>query len=117
MAQQAKDVLDVDSLEVVADRGYYSGEEILACEEAGITAYVPKPQTSANKAKGSSAARLHYIAEDDEYECPAGQRLSYRFTSDGRWQDDPSLLVSSCPLCDQGTMHHRQVPTGQSLGA
>ena len=52
MAKQAKTVLDHDTLDVVADRGYYNGDEIRACEQAGIDAYLPKPKTSANKAKG-----------------------------------------------------------------
>jgi transposase len=52
MAKQTKEVLEVDELDVVADRGYFDSEEILACEAAGITATLPKPQTSGNKAKG-----------------------------------------------------------------
>ena len=52
MAKQAKTVLDHDTLDVVAGRGYYNGDEIRACEQAGIDAYLPKPKTSANKAKG-----------------------------------------------------------------
>ena len=52
MAKQAKATLEVDELDVVADRGYFSSEEILACAQAGITVTLPKPQTSGNKAKG-----------------------------------------------------------------
>ena len=52
MAEQARSALDAETLEVVADRGYYAGEEILACEEAGITVYLPKPMTSPAKAEG-----------------------------------------------------------------
>jgi hypothetical protein len=71
MAAQAKTVLEVDELTVVADRGYYSGEEIKACEEAGIRAYLPKNQTSGNQAKGYYGKRdFIYHPEDDEYECP-----------------------------------------------
>ena len=80
MSKQAKEVIGVDQLEVVADRGYFKGEEILACDKAGITTYLPKPQTSANWAKGRFSKRdFIYIAEDDEYQCPAGERLIWRF--------------------------------------
>ena len=46
MANQAKAALQAERLEAFADRGYFKGEEILACEEAGITVTLPKPQTS-----------------------------------------------------------------------
>jgi hypothetical protein len=76
MAAQAKEAIDVDKLAVVADRGYFKGEEILACEEDCITTYLPKPQTSGNQAKGLFGKRdFIYKPEDDEYVCPANQRL------------------------------------------
>jgi hypothetical protein len=52
ISKQAKTVIGRDILRVVADRGYYKGEEILECEQSGITAFLPKPQTSGNQAKG-----------------------------------------------------------------
>ena len=61
MAEQAKAVLEVDALDVVADRGYFKGEEILACEEAGITVTLPKPMTSGAKAEGRLASRTSFI--------------------------------------------------------
>jgi hypothetical protein len=76
MAQQAKAAINTQELAAVADRGYFSGEEIRACEQNGITTYLPKPQTSGNQAKGLYGKRdFIYKAEDDEYECPAGERL------------------------------------------
>ncbi len=76
MATQAKDAIGAETQSVVADRGYYKGEEILACKENGITTYLPKPQTSGNMAKGQFGKRdFIYKSEDDEYECPAGERL------------------------------------------
>jgi transposase len=75
MATQAKTMLEADELTVVADRSYYSGEEIKACEEAGIRAYLPKNQISCNQAKGYCGKRdFIYHPEDNEYECPAGER-------------------------------------------
>lgn len=57
MSKQAKEVLEVDKLEVVADRGYFDGEEILACEEAGVAVTLPKPMTSNAKRRAGSANR------------------------------------------------------------
>jgi hypothetical protein len=53
IASRAKDVLGVDKLEAVADRGYYSGEEILACDKAGVAVTLPKPMTSGHRGRGS----------------------------------------------------------------
>jgi len=81
MAQQAQVAMDVEELEVVADRGCFKSTEILACAEAGIAAIVPRPQTSNNKALGLfDREDSHYIPEDDEYRCPAGERLPKRTT-------------------------------------
>lgn len=52
VAEQARDALEADELEVIADCAYYKGEEITACEEAGIKVFVPKPMTSGAKADG-----------------------------------------------------------------
>ena len=82
MSEQAKSALSVDKISVVADRGYYRNLELKACEEAGITTYVPNSSTSNNKAQGKfDRSVFRYIAADDEYECPAGQRLIWRMTS------------------------------------
>jgi hypothetical protein len=52
MAKQAREAIASETLSVVADRGYFKSEQILACHDAGITAYVPKPMTSGAKADG-----------------------------------------------------------------
>ena len=83
MAKQTKAVLAVDELDVVADRGYFNSEEILACERAGITVTLPKPMTSGSKAKGRFVkADFRYLADEDTYICPAGERLTYRYTNE-----------------------------------
>ena len=100
MAKQAKVAIGVDHLDVVADRGYFHGEELLACDEARITTYLPKPQTSGNLAKGLFGKRdFIYHSEDDEYECPAGQRLIYRFTREENGQTIHRYWSSGCPKC------------------
>ena len=82
MAKKAKATLDVDELDVVADRGYFDSEEILACDEAGITVTLPKPMTSGAKAKGRFGKQdFRYVADEDVYICPAGERLIYRYTN------------------------------------
>ena len=83
MAKQAKAVLEVDELEAVADRGYYHGEEILACEQAGIAVTLPKPMTSGAKSKGRFGKQgFVYLPEEDVYRCPAGERLKYYYTNE-----------------------------------
>jgi hypothetical protein len=69
MAQLAKAAMATVELSVVADRGYFSGEELLACDGAGITTYLPRPQTSGNLAKGQYGKRdFIYRPEEDEME-------------------------------------------------
>jgi len=100
MAKQAKSVIATEALTAVADRGYYRSEELRDCEAANITTYLPKPQTSGNQAKGQFGRdAFHYIAQDDEYECPAGQRL----VRHGSLQDKGRTLhrywASGCRQC------------------
>ena len=74
MAKEAKAALHAERLDVVADRGYFDGEEIMACEEAGITVTLPKPLTSGAKAEGRFGKQdFVYLPEKDVYRCPAGE--------------------------------------------
>ena len=82
MAQQAQTAMGRKDLEIVADRGYYKGEEILACHTAGMTPSVPKPLTSGSKAEGRFGKQdFDYVPDDDTYRCPAGERLTSRYIS------------------------------------
>ena len=100
MAQRARTVMQADHFEVVADRGYFSGEEIVACEEAGITAYVPRPQTSNSQAKGLFGKRdFVYVPETDTYRCPAGQSLIWRFSSVEKGLTLHCYWSSACQAC------------------
>ena len=82
MAEQARAATGGDDLTVVADRGYFKGEQILDCDQAGITPIVPKTLTSNSLADGRFDKQdFIYIASDDEYRCPAGQRAINRFTT------------------------------------
>ena len=70
MSKKARTAMGTEELTAVADRGYYKGEEILACEEAGITTYLPKPQTSGNQAKGLfGRCDFRYLPEGDACLC------------------------------------------------
>ena len=100
MAQQAKDVIGSEVLTVVADRGYFRGEEIMDCDDAQITTYLPKPQTSGSTKKGLFSKRdFIYSAQDDEYECPAGARLNWRFATVEKGLTIRKYATSSCASC------------------
>jgi transposase len=100
MAKQAKAALKTDRLDVVADRGYFSSGEILACDEAGITVTLPKPLTSNSKAKGRFTKQdFVYLAEDDVYRCPAGERLVYHYTNEERGLTLRRYWSAACQTC------------------
>ena len=89
-----------EALTVVADAGYYKGEEIVECYEAGITALVPKTNTSGSKAKGRfSKADFRYDAKANEYICPAGERLTYRYDSEEKGKTLWVYWTSRCSDC------------------
>jgi transposase len=99
MAKQAREAVGKEKLEVIADRGYFSGTEILACEQAGIKTLVPKPMTSNSRAEGRfSKLDFIYIAKDDEYLCPAGERLRRHQT---RLEDGLNISVYWTYICPQ----------------
>lgn len=82
MAEQARSATGIEELSVVTDRGYFDGEQILACEQTGITVCMPKPLTSGSKAEGRFGKQdFIYLAETDEYRCPAGERLIKHFSN------------------------------------
>jgi transposase len=107
MAKEAKDTMQTTELHAIADRGYFNGDEILACEEQGITPYVSKPHTSAAKSEGRfDKEDFVYDATANVYRCPAGSTLIYRFSrvESGHllhryWSSD----CKSCQLKEQCT--------------
>jgi|SRR5450759_1916679 transposase len=107
MSERAQDATGVESLTAVADRGYFKGEQIKKCEEAGVVPMVPKTMTSNSLAEGRFDKQdFIYIAADDEYRCPAGQRAIKRFTTveagmtlDVYW----SSACTHCPIKAQCT--------------
>jgi transposase len=100
IAEQARTEMGVETLDAVADRGYYEGEEIRACEEAGITVTLPKPQTSGAKAAGRFGKQdFVYVAAEDVYRCPAGERLTYRFTGEENGKKLRRYWTNACQTC------------------
>ena len=100
VAKEAKAALGVENLDAVADRGYFSGEQILACEKAGITVTLPKPMTSHSKAEGRFGKQdFRYIAEQDVYICPAGERLSYHYTNEENGLVLRRYWTNACQSC------------------
>src|SRR5260370_2400097 len=80
MSEQARDAFGSATLDVVADRGYYEGEEIKSCEEAGITVPLPKPQTSSAKPEGRFGNHdFLSVSPAHIYPLPPAQPLPYPF--------------------------------------
>ncbi len=100
MAKQAKAALETDRLDAVTDRGYFNGEEILACDEAGITVTLPKTLTSGSKAKGRFGKQdFVYLAADDVYLCPAGERLVHHYTNQEKGLTLRRYWTNACQGC------------------
>jgi transposase len=101
MAKLARQAMGAEKLSVVADRGYFKSEEILACHQSDITVYVPKPMTSGAKADGRfNNTDFIYNTETNEYKCPAGQRLIWRFTSVEKGLKLHRYWSSNCQTCE-----------------
>jgi hypothetical protein len=100
MAQHVQRVTGRSNLIAIADRGYFSGVEIQACEQQGITPLVPKPVTSNNRALGLFDKRdFIYLLQSNEYVCPAGQRAQWRFKTVERGEVIHKYWTSACPTC------------------
>jgi hypothetical protein len=109
MALQAKEALAVETLEVAADTGYYDGDEVKRCQEAGITAFVAKAQTSVNGKRGLFTKEdFTYDTHSDTYTCPAGKALTFRFDAvelgrEIRYYALPVAVCRGCPLRERCT--------------
>jgi len=108
MSAKAQAAMGLDALEMLADRGYFSGEEIVTCEALGVTPYVPKPLTSNAKAEGRFGKQdFTYLPDQDVYRCPSGALLRHHMTTVERgltlhrYWDRASCQV--CPLKPQCT--------------
>jgi len=109
MAKHAKAVLKAETLDAVADRGYFNSPEILACHEAGITVTLPKPLTSGAKSEGRFGKQdFAFLPEEDAYRCPAGEKLPYRYTN----EEDGKMLRRYWTTASQNCALKSQCTTG-----
>ncbi len=100
MAGEARAAMGAETLEVLADRGYFSGQEVLACGPLGVTPLVPKPLTSGAKARGRFGKQdFVYRPDQDVYRCPAGEALTRRFTALEDGMNIHIYWTSNCAGC------------------
>ena len=100
VAREAKAAIATESLDVVADRGYFNSVEILACEQAGITVTLPKPMTSGAKSEGRFGKQdFRYVAAEDVYVCPAGERLKYYYSNQENGLVLRRYWTNACRTC------------------
>jgi len=109
MAHKARDAMGSATIEAIADKGYYKGEEIVACEQAGIAVTVSKPNTSGAAAKGRfDRADFVYHADKDAYLCPAGKWLTYHYTNEEAGKTLRNYWTNICGSC---AIKHRCTPS------
>jgi len=104
MSERAKDVLEVEGLNQLVDKGYYDGEDISACEAAGVTCFVAKPKPGgAKKEEGFTRDDFTYNGVEDCYECPCKNRM--RYMRDQKHSDGKVYRVyanyAACGCCPQ----------------
>lgn len=100
MAKKARAAIGTATLTAIADRGYFKGEEILACHEAGISVLVPPTKTSGAKADGRfDKADFIYDPLKNEYRCPAGESLIWRFANVEKGMKLDRYWSSNCKGC------------------
>jgi len=105
-ARAARETLDVERIDAVADMGYYKGEDIEACEASGITPYVARPERGSAVANGRfPKERFTYDPAADAYHCPGGRLLDTRYRSVTRGH--VSIQYSSPAACAACTIRAR----------
>ena len=101
MGSKARDATGCAEVTVLADRGYYNGDEVLACEGTGVLPCIPKTHTSGNAKRGLfTVADFIYDKENDCYTCPAGKHLTKgKMRSDWRDNIDHYRNLTACSAC------------------
>ena len=114
MADRAKDVMEVDSINALADTGYYDGDDIAVCEENGITCFVTKPLSPGQAPEQLRADKFKYDKDLDVYLCPMKKILerSHYQTIEGK-----QLPVYTCNSCFQCPVKNlcTKNPTGKQI--
>ncbi len=97
-AEPAREILDVERIDVVADKGYFRTEDIEASEKAGLTPHVPRPQRGSSVSKGFFRKdEFRYDAERDAYVCPGGHDL--KPIREGRLRDMKKIDYANAKAC------------------
>ena len=100
MSLKAQESMGTETVTAVADRGYFKSKEILACENAGVEVYVARPEKSSGMVEGRFClADFIYDADKDEYRCPAGKALIWRFDSVEKGLKMHCYWSSNCKSC------------------
>lgn len=100
MSRLTRTEMGSKDLTVLADRGYFSSLQILACQREGIEVYVPKTLTSNSKAAGRfDKSDFHYEPEHNQYRCPAGEVLKWRFSIEEVGKIMHKYWSSNCQTC------------------
>lgn len=108
VALEAKQNLELQQADIVADAGYYNASEVSRCVEAGLTPHIPKVDTSANTARGLfGKSQFHYEAAKDVYVCPTNQELTYRSSSFELGRELRYYRATGCQQCALRSRCHR----------
>jgi transposase len=100
MAQQAKEALQVAELTVLADGGYYEGNALKECEQAGVTTYVPQPVSREAQRRGIfEQKQFRYDQQRDLYVCPQGEELRFRSKKNERGKEFKVYKTKACAGC------------------
>jgi len=100
IALQAKELLEVDKLEAIADAGYWSRDSIKKCDDDSIETYVPHPTRSGNKKKGMYTKEdFQYNPDNDTYQCPAGHIMTCRGTRIASGKTERKYITDACYTC------------------
>lgn len=110
MVGKAKEILEVDKITALADKGYYVGEDLKKCEELGITTCVARPgQSSSTGEKEYLQERFIYNPQDDTYTCPQGKVLTRLNSKEDLERKDYRnwKACKACPVKDKCTSSKR----------
>jgi transposase len=100
MGEKARDASGCDSVTVLADRGYYSGDQIVSCEGTGVEPIVPKTETSGGALRGRFTIQdFIYDPQHDRYTCPAGQLLTQAKKRSTRGPDPDFVRYRNLEAC------------------
>lgn len=107
MAIQAKEILDLDEVDVVADKGYYSAGDFKECEENNITTHVSEVMMSPAERQGLFGKR-HFIydQEKDSYTCPGSHKLTAgkkENRDEKQWNYRNKKACKNCPIKERCT--------------